>query len=68
QVLGSVTTAPLAVRELAEIDGNGTLAETLGAVPGEAWLVRPDAHIAAIIPHASPQSVAAAVSRSLRLS
>lgn len=68
QLVGKVTTAPLAVRELAEIDGTGTLAETLGAVPGEAWLIRPDAHIAAIIPHAGAESVAAAVSRCLLLS
>ncbi|WP_049570492.1 FAD-dependent monooxygenase [Nonomuraea sp. SBT364] len=63
QVLGKVTTAPLAVRELAEMDGTGTLAERLGAGPDEAWLIRPDAHIAAIIPHAGPETVAAAVRR-----
>ncbi|MFI6292122.1 FAD-dependent monooxygenase [Nonomuraea sp. NPDC050790] len=67
QILGKVTTAPLAVRELAEIDGTGALTETLGAAPGEAWLVRPDAHIAAIIPHAGTGQVTAAVSRALRL-
>ncbi|MCK2217554.1 FAD-dependent monooxygenase [Actinomadura sp. ATCC 31491] len=65
QVLGKVTTAPLAVRGLAEMDGTGSLAERLGAGPDEAWLIRPDAHIAAIIPHAGPESVAAAVSRAL---
>jgi 3-(3-hydroxy-phenyl)propionate hydroxylase len=63
QVLGKVTTAPLAVRELAEIDGTGTLTERLGAGPGEAWLIRPDAHIAAIIPQAGPETVADAVRR-----
>ncbi|SEL02578.1 FAD-dependent monooxygenase [Nonomuraea pusilla] len=68
QVLGKVTTAPLAVREFAEIDGTGTLAGTLGARPEEAWLIRPDSHIAAIIPHAGPEAVAAAVSRASRLS
>ncbi|MGA5762765.1 FAD-dependent monooxygenase [Nonomuraea bangladeshensis] len=65
QVLGKVTTAPLAVRGLAEMDGTGSLAERLGAGPDEAWLIRPDAHIAAIIPHAGPESVAVAVSRAL---
>ncbi|MGI5272989.1 FAD-dependent monooxygenase [Nonomuraea sp. CA-218870] len=68
QVLGKVCTAPLAVRELAEMDGFGKLAERLGAGPGEAWIVRPDAHIAATIPHAGPESVAAAVRRASRLS
>ncbi|WP_327090930.1 FAD-dependent monooxygenase [Nonomuraea sp. NBC_01738] len=67
QIPGKVTTAPLVVRELAEIDGTGTLADTLGAAPDEAWVIRPDAHIAAIIPHAGPDAVAAAVSRALRL-
>ncbi|MEV0229545.1 FAD-dependent monooxygenase [Nonomuraea sp. NPDC050786] len=62
QVLGKVTTAPLAVRGLAEFDG---LAERLGAGPDEAWLIRPDSHIAAIIPHAGPESVADAVRRAL---
>ncbi|MEU0570205.1 FAD-dependent monooxygenase [Nonomuraea sp. NPDC005983] len=67
QVVGKVITAPLAVRELAEVDGTGCLASELGAVPGEAWVVRPDAHIAAIIPHAGPETVAAAVGRAARL-
>lgn len=67
QILGKLTTAPLAVRELAEIDGTGTLTATLGAAPDEAWLIRPDAHIAAIIPQAGTGTVAAAVSRALRL-
>ncbi|MFC4113445.1 FAD-dependent monooxygenase [Nonomuraea zeae] len=65
QVLGKVITAPLAVRGLAEMEGTGSLAEKLGAGPDEAWLIRPDAHIAAIIPHAGPDSVTAAVSRAL---
>ncbi|GAA3537459.1 FAD-dependent oxidoreductase [Nonomuraea rosea] len=65
QVLGKVITAPLAVRGLAEMEGTGSLAEKLGAGPDEAWLIRPDAHIAAIIPHAGPESVTAAVSRAL---
>ncbi|GAA3100659.1 hypothetical protein [Nonomuraea salmonea] len=65
QVLGKVITAPLAVRGLAEIDGTGSLAERLGAGPDEAWLIRPDSHIAAILPHAGPESVAAAVGRAL---
>ncbi|TDD44591.1 pentachlorophenol monooxygenase [Nonomuraea terrae] len=65
QVLGKVITAPLAVRGLAEIDGTGSLAGRLGAGPDEAWLIRPDSHVAAILPHAGPESVAAAVSRAL---
>jgi pentachlorophenol monooxygenase/3-(3-hydroxy-phenyl)propionate hydroxylase len=67
-VSGMGMVAPLAVRELAEIDVSGNLAETLGVRPGEAWLIRPDAHIAAIVPRAGAESVAAAVSRVLWLS
>ncbi|MGW0195166.1 FAD-dependent monooxygenase [Nonomuraea sp. NPDC003201] len=65
QVLGKVITAPLAVRGLAEMDGTGSLAERLGAGPDEAWLIRPDSHIAAIIPHAGPDSMVDAVRRVL---
>ncbi|MEV4072939.1 FAD-dependent monooxygenase [Nonomuraea fuscirosea] len=65
QVLGKVMRAPLAVRGLAEMDGTGSLAERLGAGPDEAWLIRPDSHIAAIIPHAGPEPVAAAMSRAI---
>ncbi|GAA3656603.1 FAD-dependent oxidoreductase [Nonomuraea antimicrobica] len=65
QVLGKVITAPLAVRGLAEMDGTGSLAERLGAGPDEAWLIRPDSHIAAIIPHAGPDAVVAAMGRAL---
>ncbi|MFI9590068.1 FAD-dependent monooxygenase [Nonomuraea sp. NPDC052265] len=63
QVLGKVIMAPLAVRELTEMDATGSLAERLGARPDEAWVIRPDAHIAAIIPRGGPDEVAAAVSR-----
>ncbi|TMR18353.1 pentachlorophenol monooxygenase [Nonomuraea turkmeniaca] len=65
QVLGKVTTAPLAVRGLAEMDGTGSLSERLGAGPDEAWLIRPDSHVAATVPHAGPESVAAALSRAM---
>lgn len=63
QFWGREKSAPLAVRELAEIDASGRLAEALGVGPGEAWVIRPDAHIAAIVPRAGAESVAAAVSR-----
>ncbi|QFY11488.1 pentachlorophenol monooxygenase [Nonomuraea phyllanthi] len=65
QVLGTVIPVPHAVRGLAELDDTGSLAKRLGAGPDEAWLIRPDSHIAAIIPHAGPESVAAAVRRAL---
>ncbi|MFG2000292.1 FAD-dependent monooxygenase [Spirillospora sp. NPDC048911] len=35
--------------------------------PGEAWLIRPDAHLAAMLPDPSPNDVAAAVERAVAL-
>lgn len=61
QVLGKESTAPLAVRELAAAD----VAAQLGLRPDEAWVIRPDAHIAAIVPRAGADTVAAAVRRAL---
>lgn len=46
------TSAPVRVLEMAAIDTTGALAEALGARPGEVWLIRPDAHVAAVL--ASP--------------
>jgi 3-(3-hydroxy-phenyl)propionate hydroxylase len=57
----TATEAPVTVLGL---EGIG-LATSLGAVPGEAWLIRPDAHIAAVLPGATPERLAAAIRRSL---
>jgi pentachlorophenol monooxygenase/3-(3-hydroxy-phenyl)propionate hydroxylase len=35
----------------------------LGARPGEAWLVRPDAYVAAVLDRPAPDDVTAAVRR-----
>jgi pentachlorophenol monooxygenase/3-(3-hydroxy-phenyl)propionate hydroxylase len=42
-------------------------AAVLGAHAGEAWLVRPDGHVAAVLTDPSPRSVGAAVRRVLAL-
>jgi pentachlorophenol monooxygenase/3-(3-hydroxy-phenyl)propionate hydroxylase len=47
------------------LDRAGALAPALGAEPGEAWLIRPDAHIAAVLPAATPERLATAVRRAL---
>jgi len=57
----AATPAPVTVLGLEP----GPLADALRAVPGEAWLIRPDAHIAAVLPGATPERLAAAVRRSL---
>ncbi|PRX45191.1 pentachlorophenol monooxygenase/3-(3-hydroxy-phenyl)propionate hydroxylase [Prauserella shujinwangii] len=53
--------APVRVLDLAAIDRTGTLAETLAVTPGEVWVIRPDAHVAAVV-----RGGTAAVSAALR--
>ncbi|MFB4316096.1 FAD-dependent oxidoreductase [Actinomadura sp. 21ATH] len=47
------------------LDAAGNLAGALDMRPGEVWLVRPDAHLAATLPGPDPGSVAAAVRTAL---
>jgi 3-(3-hydroxy-phenyl)propionate hydroxylase len=56
----AVTAAPVTVLGL-----EPPLADALRAEPGDAWLIRPDAHIAAALPAATPGRVAAALRRAL---
>ncbi|TWE27998.1 FAD-dependent monooxygenase [Prauserella muralis] len=58
--------APVRVLRLAEIDPAGELTEALGARAGEVWIVRPDAHVAAVA--AGADAIRPAVRRSLGLS
>lgn len=46
--------APVRVVELAAIDPDGTLTAALDARPGEVWVVRPDAHVAAVVEAVMP--------------
>lgn len=57
------TQAPVRVHALADIDTEGLLAKALEARPGEAWLVRPDGHIAAVLPGGDPGALSDAVRR-----
>jgi pentachlorophenol monooxygenase/3-(3-hydroxy-phenyl)propionate hydroxylase len=41
--------APVRVAELALLDPTGALAAALDARPGEVWVIRPDAHVAAVV-------------------
>ncbi|RFU22152.1 pentachlorophenol monooxygenase [Geodermatophilus marinus] len=54
---------PVAVHRIGDLDPSGLLAEALGARPGELWVLRPDAHVAAVL--TDPAAVAGAVARSL---
>ncbi|MFC5746144.1 FAD-dependent oxidoreductase [Actinomadura rugatobispora] len=46
-------------------DPGGAVARGLGVRAGEAWLVRPDAHLGAILPRPRPGDLAAALRRAL---
>ena len=54
---------PVAVHRIRDLDGSGLLAATLGARPDEAWVLRPDGHVAAVVP--DPSEVGAAIARML---
>lgn len=57
------TGAPVRILRLAEIDVTGVLAEALDARPGEVWVIRPDAYVAAVLTDVA--EVPAAVNRAL---
>ncbi|PDP89537.1 pentachlorophenol monooxygenase [Glycomyces fuscus] len=59
------TPAPLAALYLDRIDTTGALTRALAPEPGQVWLVRPDAHVAAVVAGADPGAVRAAVRTAL---
>ena len=61
-VLARSVAAPVVVAEMRTLDPTGTLAHTLHARPGEVWVLRPDAHVAAAVP---VTAAAAALRRAL---
>ncbi|MCZ2805231.1 FAD-dependent monooxygenase [Modestobacter sp. VKM Ac-2983] len=54
---------PVAVHRVRDLDPDGTLREALGLRPDETWVLRPDAHVAAVLTR--PADVAPAVARLL---
>ncbi|MFC5833937.1 FAD-dependent monooxygenase [Nonomuraea insulae] len=65
QAARDATRAPVTVLAIDGIDPSGALAEALAARTGEAWLIRPDAHIAAVLPDADPARMTAVLHRAL---
>jgi hypothetical protein len=53
----------VAVHRISDLDGGQTLRKALGARPDEIWVLRPDAHVAAVLTRAA--DVAPAVARLL---
>ena len=61
---GSLTgDLPVAVHRMRELDAGAMLRDALGALPDEVWVLRPDAHVAAVL--RSPAEVTSAVARLL---
>jgi 3-(3-hydroxy-phenyl)propionate hydroxylase len=54
---------PIRVLALDEIDPDGTLTGTLAARPDEVWIVRPDAHLAAVLENPTHHDISAALAR-----
>ena len=54
---------PVAVHRMGDLDGDGLLTAALGARPDEVWVLRPDAHVAAVLTRAA--DVAPAITRLL---
>ncbi|MCZ2814022.1 FAD-dependent monooxygenase [Modestobacter sp. VKM Ac-2979] len=54
---------PVAVHRVSDLDAGSTLREALGVRPDETWVLRPDAHVAAVLTR--PADVAPAVARLL---
>lgn len=63
--VAGLTTGPVEVQAMAGLTPDGTLAAALAARPGEVWVVRPDAHVAAIVDGRGTGAVRRAVGRVL---
>jgi 3-(3-hydroxy-phenyl)propionate hydroxylase len=57
------TPGPVRVLGLDGIDPDGTITGILGAHPGEVWIIRPDAHIAAVLGNPTHHEIRAALAR-----
>lgn len=67
QALLAAHGAPAKVLAIDAIDGTGALAKALAPQPGEVWLVRPDAYVAAVLANPDRTVLGAALSRMLGL-
>ena len=57
--------APVRVIEAGALDDAGPLAAAGLAEAGEVWVIRPDAHAAAVLPNPGPAQLEAALRRAL---
>ncbi len=63
--LPAMSGPPLAVHLIDDLDCDGVLAGALGARAGEAWLIRPDGHAAAVLPTGDAAAITTALRRAL---
>jgi pentachlorophenol monooxygenase/3-(3-hydroxy-phenyl)propionate hydroxylase len=61
------TAAPVRALRMSDIDPTGGVTEALAAKPTELWLLRPDAHVAAVLTQPGPTAVTAAIRRAMGL-
>jgi pentachlorophenol monooxygenase/3-(3-hydroxy-phenyl)propionate hydroxylase len=57
--------APVRVVPQAAVSPDGALAAALGSRPHEVWVIRPDAHVAAVLDRPDAAAVVAAIDRLL---
>jgi 3-(3-hydroxy-phenyl)propionate hydroxylase len=62
--LKAVVSAPTRVLATTSLQGGDSVRRALGARPGEAWVIRPDGHVAAVV-RALPTALVPAVHRAL---
>jgi hypothetical protein len=63
KVAAQAISAPVAALALAELDPTGALRTSLGVTSGSVHVVRPDGHLAAVLPRFEPAELAAALRR-----
>jgi 3-(3-hydroxy-phenyl)propionate hydroxylase len=64
-VAATATAAPVEVIALDRLGGGPAVIQTLSMHPGEAWIIRPDAYVAAVVQAADSAGVGAALRRAL---
>lgn len=65
--IAGLTRAPVRTAAMGTLTPDGSLAAILGAKSGEAWIVRPDCHIAAVVPAEDRATLSSAICRVLTL-
>jgi 3-(3-hydroxy-phenyl)propionate hydroxylase len=63
--VAGLTAAPVRAVAMGTLTPNGSLAAILSVQPGDAWVIRPDCHIAAVVPATDRATLAGAIRRLL---